>query len=167
MLTVRQMLAAFVQGGMDTLASPVTLYHWSNFCFICQDTRRIRRRTKVAATTFFVWCNFTVRNITFSILIEHVAIEILSPFPPSCSAGSVCLPLTLFFHCFSLIRLGIGLLSSLGKVNSFRKDLMVFHYGLGGFFMGVLVTLGLGGVAREDCTYLSRINTLLSHWLVI
>lgn len=108
-----------------------------NVCLVCPDTgNQEKDKDRCYYFISFVCCNFRVRNVTFSILIEHhVAVDMLSSFLFSCCTGSICLPLTLSTHSFSLICFTVvGLLSPLGTVNTSGKDFMVFHYGLGGFF---------------------------------
>lgn len=121
----------------------------------------------------FVCCNFRVRNIVFfffSITFKCVDIDILRSFLPSCSTGSIYLPLTPSFHSFSrdawICLIVIGLLSPLGRVKTFRKDVMISLCSL--FCVCVVLSnFRLGGGGREDCTSLTRKNMLFSHQLII
>lgn len=99
-----------------------------------------------------------------------MAIDILRSFLPSCSTGSIYLRLTLFFHSFSqnawICLTVIGLLLPLGRVRTFRKDVIVSLFSL--FCVCVVLSnFRLGGGVREDCTSLTRKNILLSHQPII
>jgi len=55
---------------------------------------------EINVTISFVCCNFRVGNRTFSILIKHVAIDILSSFLPFCSAAFPSLSPSALVYCW-------------------------------------------------------------------